>query len=182
MSFYQKYELREFRRGDGVKCFSGREIATGRPVEVHLFTAGRTPENARLLDRLGNLAVSERRHLVELGEHEGTPYAVTRLPAGMDTLEQWVQSMGPAPAAPPPPAAPSPPPYAPQPGGAEPLMQAGTWRIPIPPKGPPQQRPAAEPQADPGTAGEFTRAFRTGSQPAAPQPPAQPAAPPHEPG
>ena len=37
MSFYEKYELLDLQRDEGVKSFLAREIATGRPILVHLM-------------------------------------------------------------------------------------------------------------------------------------------------
>src|SRR5579871_2554159 len=37
LSLYERYELLDLNRDLGVKTFEAREIATGRPVKVHLF-------------------------------------------------------------------------------------------------------------------------------------------------
>jgi hypothetical protein len=96
MDFYKKYELLELLRGDRVRVFSGREIATGRAVQVHLFTSGKTPETAALLERALQTPPGYRGVLLDIGEHEGTPYVVTVLPAGFETLDAWLDRVVPA--------------------------------------------------------------------------------------
>ena len=96
MDFYKKYELLELLRGDRVRVFSGREIVTGRAVQVHLFTSGKTPETTALLERACQAPPGYRGVLLDIGEHEGTPYVVTVLPAGFETLEAWLDRVVPA--------------------------------------------------------------------------------------
>ena len=57
MSFYQKFELLALLRDDGVKTFVARENSTGRALEAHLFTGGKTAETIALLDRIGRLSL-----------------------------------------------------------------------------------------------------------------------------
>ena len=51
MSFYRKYELLELVEPGKPRVFTGREIATGRAVEVHLFPATPSAEMETLLAR-----------------------------------------------------------------------------------------------------------------------------------
>ena len=100
MNFYQKYELLEVLRDDGVKSFQGREIATGRDVEVHLIVGipGKSEPPYDLVDKIRQLSEATKTHLLEVGEHLGTPYIVTLPLQGFASLRDWVQSKA-APAA-----------------------------------------------------------------------------------
>ncbi|HSR05540.1 MAG TPA: hypothetical protein VLM42_00195, partial [Bryobacteraceae bacterium] len=81
MSLYERYELLDLNRDDGVKTFEAREIATGRPVKVHLFVRPGAPLQAALLKAIDHLSEPDLQRIVERGKHEGTPYVVTdRLP------------------------------------------------------------------------------------------------------
>lgn len=127
MDFYKKYELLELLRGDRVRVFSGREIATGRAVQVHLFTSGKTPETTALLERALRTPPGYRGVLLDIGEHEGTPYVVTVLPAGFETLEAWLDRVVPA-------------------VRREAPGQSKIWKIPVipaPPHPPPPPAPTA---------------------------------------
>jgi hypothetical protein len=127
MDFYKKYELLELLRGDRVRVFSGREIATGRADQVHLFTSGTTPETTALLGRACQTPPGYRGVLLDIGEHEGTPYVVTVLPAGFETLEAWLDRVVPA-------------------VRRETPLQSKIWKIPVipaPPHPPPPPAPAA---------------------------------------
>ena len=92
MSLYERYELLDLNRDDGVKTFEAREIATGRPVKVHLFVRPSAPLQAALLKAIDHLSESDLQRVVERGKHEGTPYVVTdRLP-DYPGLSEWVQA------------------------------------------------------------------------------------------
>ena len=93
MRFYEKYELLAPLRDDGIKTFVAREITTGRALEVHLFVAGRTPENIAILAKLDRLGAAETRMIIERGELEGSPYVVAELLPGRKTLRSWVDSL-----------------------------------------------------------------------------------------
>ncbi len=158
MSFYTRYELLELVRGDGVKVFHAREITTGRMVEVHLFTSGWTPENQAVLTRVRELNEADLKVVLDIGEHEGTPFVVTELPQGYRSLLEWLDAVVPKKA---PPRATA---------DTDRFARAGQWRIPasvVTPAPTASPAPAAE-------AGEFTRMFKLGAVP----PPASPPAPP----
>ncbi|MBI3278975.1 MAG: hypothetical protein HYZ57_03935, partial [Acidobacteria bacterium] len=148
MSFYQKYELLELVRDDGIKTFAARQLATNDVVAVHIFTGGHTPLNDALLDKLGRLRPEYREQIIDQGEHEDTPYLVTSRWKPQQTFADWV-SEGSAPLQPPPrwpdpfakPAQPPPQPTPAQPPSASPPPQvppapaperftkAGSWRV-----------------------------------------------------
>ncbi len=115
MSFYSKYELVEVLRDDGVKTFQAREIATGKPVEVHLVVGqpGKSEPPFELLDKVRSLPAENRSRVVETGEHMGTPYVVTLPLDGYASFRDWVAAVS-APAKP----------------RTDSLSRVGRWKIP----------------------------------------------------
>jgi hypothetical protein len=85
-----RFELLELRRDGGIQTYHAREIATARPVQVHLFSAGLTAENLVLFRRIDRLPDSERRRVLDRGESRGTPYVVTDRLAGYADFREWV--------------------------------------------------------------------------------------------
>ena len=59
MSFYEKYELLDLQRDEGVKSFLAREITTGRPILVHLFVNHAAPEGKALLAKARGLTPAD---------------------------------------------------------------------------------------------------------------------------
>ena len=77
MSFYNRYELINLIRDEGLKTFSARQVATGQVVGVHLL-AGLDPTTiGAILDDVRHLPPDKQGVIVETGDHEGTPYIVT---------------------------------------------------------------------------------------------------------
>ena len=93
MALYDRYELVELRRDDGIQTFHAREIATARPVQCHLFGQEESPENLALLSRLDHLPDVERRRVIERGEYQGRPYVVTDRLAGYPGFREWLTVM-----------------------------------------------------------------------------------------
>jgi hypothetical protein len=89
LGLYDRFELLELRRDDGIQTFHAREIATARPVQVHLLSR-KTSENEALLSRLEHLPDSERRRIVDRGETEGLLYVVTDRLAGHPGFREWL--------------------------------------------------------------------------------------------
>jgi hypothetical protein len=89
LGLYDRFELLELRRDDGIQTFHAREIATARPVQVHLLSR-KTPENDALLSRLEHLPDAERRRIVDRGETEGVLYVVTDRLAGHPGFREWL--------------------------------------------------------------------------------------------
>ena len=85
-----RFELLELRRQGPVQTYHAREIATARPVQVHLFVAGETGENAELLALIPQLPDAERRRVLDRGESRGFPYIVTDRLAGYADFREWV--------------------------------------------------------------------------------------------
>src|SRR5260370_6077204 len=167
MSFYSTYDLTDLVRDDGIKTFSGREIATGRPVQVHLFTRPESLEMKALLKRVAELPPAGRALVIDQGEHEGTPYVVTAIIMGHPGFREWVLSQKPVEA--PVPAAPQ---WAQQP-------QVQPIAPPAPPPyaaPPPQTAPAAQPAVPAGADDPFASLFKKpgASPPAPPQQAARP--------
>jgi hypothetical protein len=92
LSLYERYELLDLNRDIGVKTFEAREIATGRPVKVHLFEHPSAPLQAALLNAIDKLPDEQRQCIIERGKHEHTPYVVTDRLLGYAGLSEWVQA------------------------------------------------------------------------------------------
>ncbi|MBM3788027.1 MAG: hypothetical protein FJW30_27085, partial [Acidobacteria bacterium] len=97
MSFYEKYEILAELRNDGVKSFIARTKQGGQAVEAHLFLTGRTAENQAMLDKLGRLTGDAKMFLLDMGDHEGTPFAVTHILPDQRGLRQWLSNIPDAP-------------------------------------------------------------------------------------
>jgi hypothetical protein len=93
VSLYERYELLDLNRDLGVKTFEAREIATGRPVKVHLFEHRSAPLQAALWKALDDVPSEQRQHIIERGKHERTPYVVTDRLTGYAGLSEWVQAV-----------------------------------------------------------------------------------------
>lgn len=89
-SLYERYELLDLNRDIGVKTFEAREIATGRPVKVHLFEHRSAPLQTALLKAIDQLPDEQLQHILERGKHERTPYVVTDRLTGYAGLSEWV--------------------------------------------------------------------------------------------
>lgn len=125
MSLYERYELLDLSRDIGVKTFEAREIATGRPVKVHLFVHPSAPLQAALLKAIDKLPDDQRQRIVERGKHEGTPYVVTDRLIDYPGLSEWVQSVS----------------HSAKP--AKPVLEtAGAWKLPAAPLAPAPIAPA----------------------------------------
>jgi hypothetical protein len=90
MPLYERYELLELRRDDGIQTFHARETATARPVQIHMFPAGDSPENSALLSRLDHLPDAEWRRVIERGDYQGRNYVVTDRLAGYPGFREWL--------------------------------------------------------------------------------------------
>ena len=181
MSFTEKYELLDLIAENETRTYLARERATVRMVMVHQLLAG--PNRIGLLEMVLRArmvpALAGRVQILDLGEHEGTPFVVTEIIPGFRTLREWLQAelaygaraqegkQGAASKAPPtsPAVSEAVRPSAPQ------TVPAGSFPAPPAPVG---REPAREP-------GEFTQLFRVvmheirpsgGPAPQRPEPPA----------
>jgi hypothetical protein len=149
-----RFQLLDLRRDEGARTFEAREIATGRPVLVHLFADPSAPLNHVLLEKIDALPQKEQARVIDRGEHEGGVYVVTDRLAEYGGLREWL-ALKPT----------------------KPLDAASEWRT-MPVKasvddqlanlfetGPVPQMPALE---EPG---EFTRQFAPVPRPVAPAAP-----------
>jgi hypothetical protein len=194
MDFYQKYELLDLLKDEGVKAFNAREISTGRRITIFLFVGEQARLHVDLLEQLRKSQRSGRADLLEVGDNQGTPFVVTEPLGGLAELKRKV-AVSPAPAAAP---------RAGRPPDA--FTRVGVWHIPsstlsderggthvagptgavtspTAPMPPPLEAPPAPPaQSAPG---EFTLMFQAAappqpigeSAPPAAKPPAPPAQP-----
>lgn len=87
----ERFELLELRADDGVQTYHAREIATARPVQVHLFSQGQTRETLALLAKLVYMPDAERRRVLDRGMFQGRPYVVTDRLAGFASLREWIE-------------------------------------------------------------------------------------------
>ena len=133
VSLYERYELLDLNRDDGVKTFEAREIATGRPVKVHLFVRPGAPLQAALLKAIDHLSETDGQRVIERGKHEGTPYVVTDRLADYPGLSEWVQAAS----------------HHSKSKAAKPVLEtAGAWKVqPVPAPPPPAPQAAPPPPA-----------------------------------
>ncbi len=152
MSLYERYELLDLNRDDGVKTFEAREIATGRPVKVHLFVRPSAPLQAALLKAIDHLSEPDLQRILERGKHEGTPYVVTdRLP-DYPGLSEWVQAAS----------------HQSKSKPAKPVLEtAGAWKVQPNPPPPPPVAPPAPAALPPESAlnQQFVELFTTAERP-----------------
>ncbi len=177
MSFYHRYELVKLVNNGDPKSFEAREIQTGRPVLLHLWSMGGDSSNSPLLARMRSVMLSEpglaSGRLLEVQETAQPPYAVTVVEPGFSSLESWLDSLG-TPPPPQPPATHAPPisVAGPTPADATVDMSVAAPHVFQPPPEPQVQPPPAPPRPD---TSEFGRMFQ-GSisppsvRPAPPQP------------
>lgn len=90
MDLNRQFEVRELERDDGIQTFSAREIATGRPVQVHLFDREACPDTAELLALMDHLNETQKWRVVARGEHKGAPYVVTQQLIGQPSFREWL--------------------------------------------------------------------------------------------
>ena len=157
MSIYQKYELLELKKDDGVKTFLAKHIASGRPVLAHLFVTPGSPDQRALLKLVDELQENERKRILERGETDGTPFLITDRLIDYPSLRDWLNvnatgrakhsavSTLEAPSAP---------------DASKPMAAAGAWTVGNSPGSPPPSRKNADE--------EFEALFAT---PAEPKPP-----------
>jgi hypothetical protein len=152
VSFYDRFELLELVRDDGVKTFRARVLATGRAVEAHLFVHPHAPLSVALLSKLEKLDESQVKRIIERGKHEGTPWVVTEPITDFGSFREWLsyrpsdlKPTAPPPPRPAPPAKAGPPPLPPPPpveaselpptqvneptAEAPSLSKAGAWQV-----------------------------------------------------
>jgi hypothetical protein len=93
VGLYERFELLDLDRDEGVQSYTARDIATGLPVKVHLFQKPKSPLQAALLEALDHLPETEKGRILDRGEHEGKPYVVTDRLLPYSGLTEWVKSV-----------------------------------------------------------------------------------------
>src|SRR5271157_2320480 len=164
MDFYQKYELLDLLKDEGVKVFNAREISTGRRITLFLFVGEQARLHADLLEQLRASQRPGQTGLLEVGDNQGTPYVATEPLGGLADLKRKVA------------VSPAPPTAANEGRPPDAFTRVGVWHVPAPTP-PAATAPAAQPAP-----GEFTRMFQASAPPqpmgeAAPPPPAPPSPP-----
>jgi hypothetical protein len=89
VGIFDRFELLELLRDDGIRTFRARETATGKPVQVHLFPLA-TAQNVASLARLDHLPERSRRNILDRGEQAGVPYVVTRPLGDRPNFREWL--------------------------------------------------------------------------------------------
>jgi hypothetical protein len=97
VSLTDRFQLFDLRRDEGARTFEAREIATGRPVLVHLFANRTSPLNRVLLSKVDALPEKERLRVLDSGDHEGGVYLVTDRLAEYAGLREWLSQKDPRP-------------------------------------------------------------------------------------
>ncbi|HTB15510.1 MAG TPA: hypothetical protein VK752_28260 [Bryobacteraceae bacterium] len=92
MPFTERFQLLDLKRDEGARTYEAREIATGRPVFVHLFANTTSPLNRAMLAKLDTLPEEERHRILDRGEHEGGIYLVTDRLAEYQGLREWLKA------------------------------------------------------------------------------------------
>jgi hypothetical protein len=176
------YEFSELTQVEGVFVSSGKERASGKIIQIHLFPAAKAEQANRICQRLLALTEAAQKMILKYGQEGSASYFVTEpLPAG-EYLQSWVErqiSHGPATQP------------APEVSGGltDQLRHLGIRPSPLAPMMPGPERRA--PATPPDRPGELTREFRSlygqqpgdgrGGDPVLPPPPAFPAEPPSRP-
>ncbi|MBI3209096.1 MAG: hypothetical protein HYZ37_09385 [Candidatus Solibacter usitatus] len=145
MSIYEKYDLMEVLRDDGVKSFQALEKDTGRAVELHLLAGqpGVTEPPYELLEMIRTLTPDGAALFLEAGEHLGTPFVITHPLIGFAGFRHWVAQN-----------------QLVLPPTFDRFARVGQWKVPAAIAEPrPATTEAAVPKAD--GPGEFTRLFKT---------------------
>src|SRR5258708_7410580 len=148
VGFYDRFELLDLLRDDGVKTFKAQEIATQRAVEAHLFVNPYAPLSLVLLTRIEQLPASELTRILDRGRHEGTPYFVTEPITDYPGFREWVMAKRRAPATELPPTV--------HPAMAGTMDRAGAWQI----------RPVTPPPVSTDLDQQFASLFSTAQTPA----------------
>ncbi len=107
-----RFQLLELKRDEGARTFEAREIATGRPVLVHLFGEKPSPLSRALLAKLDALSDQERDRVIERGDSGGGIYLVTDRLVDYAGLREWLTAI--------------------KPDVQKPLNIAGAWQVPRP--------------------------------------------------
>jgi len=93
----ERFQLFDLKRDEGARTFEAREIATGRPVLVHLFADRVSPLSRALLAKVDALPEKERLRVIDRGDHEGGVYLVTDRLAEYAGLREWLTQKEPRP-------------------------------------------------------------------------------------
>ncbi|MDE3167831.1 MAG: hypothetical protein KGN36_18670, partial [Acidobacteriota bacterium] len=92
MSFEQRFQSADPVPGTAgtIDCsVAGHEIASGRPVTIHLLAGGYGVENLSLFEKIAGLPQEYRVCFLETGEYQGIPYVVTDV-IGKMPLREWM--------------------------------------------------------------------------------------------
>jgi hypothetical protein len=127
--FTDRFQLLDLKRDEGARTYEAREIATGRPVFVHLFPNCTAPLNRALLAKVDTLPEEERYRIIDRGPHESGVYVVTDRLAEYPGLREWLQAKNE--------------------GRPKPLDVGGAWQIKVPAQVVPPKLPVPDPPPSP---------------------------------
>ena len=175
MSFNSRYQLERLLADGAAKTFRAVENSSGRTVLLHVFN----PEGRSLFDQIAagcrDAEGGLKAPLIETGDFQGSPYAVTELIDPFTDLRTWAEGAVPS-LAPAPPAPASPGPRTPAAGPGE---FTRMFAVPTPGTPPVEVPPKREMGAF--TAEFFAKSETPPTPPVTPQPSAWPAKPSAEP-
>lgn len=92
MPFTDRFQLLDLKRDEGARTYEAREIATGRPVYVHVFADCSAPLNRALLAKLDTLPEEERHRILDRGQLDVGVYVVTDRLAEYPGLREWLKA------------------------------------------------------------------------------------------
>lgn len=158
------YDFSELTQIEGIFVSNGREKATGRLVQVHLFPAAKAADANRVCERMFSLPDEARDKILKYGQEGSASYFITEpLPEG-EHLQSWVERLCtvPRPASVPEVSL----------GLTGQLRQMGIAPAALAPIMPGPEQPARAPAGGGGGAksepGEFTRVYKLGLIPKPP--------------
>jgi len=89
MELESSYQLLGVLRDDGIRTYGAVEIASGQPLQVHLFAKSDSEADRLLFKSLRALPVSKRRELLDMGMEGDSPYVVTEKLSDNVTAREW---------------------------------------------------------------------------------------------
>jgi hypothetical protein len=87
------YEFSELTNIEGIFVSNGRERATGKIIQIHLFPAAKAEQANRICQQLFSLPDEAREKILKYGQEGSASYFVTEpLPAG-EYLQSWIERL-----------------------------------------------------------------------------------------
>jgi hypothetical protein len=91
MKLSGSYDFSELTQIEGIFVSSGRERASGKIIQIHLFPAGKSEQANRICQLLIGLPDEARKKILKYGQEDSASYFVTEpLPEG-EYLQSWIE-------------------------------------------------------------------------------------------